>query len=443
MKKAKLPAITLSLALGTGNPYNMIMETVDEFDTIEVELDEFFKHKQGSRCKDEFLNTVTDEALDECTIPEINLNDSEGMSEDEAPQEKQSDSEGDDEDKLQFQYSTHDSKVKWNNMKPVLGERYESPHQLKLCLKNYSISRGYPIRFKKCDSVRLVAVCASDLEKFQCPFVVRASRMSTKRSFQIKKMVEQHTCVRNFRSVNLMDPTWIARQFLKEMIRKPNLKFKEMQAIIQIRFHCKVSWSKCYRAKCRAISLIDGKLSDHYVKVWDYGHELMRSNPGSTIQIFVTVNPDNTITFHRVYTCFKAIKEGWKVGCRRVIGLDGSFLKGQCKGELLTAIGRDANNHVYPIAWAVVENENKPNWQWFLELLHDDLELQGGLDLCVISDQHKVFSGIEFKNMFWTVAKSTVEGDFKLNMEKIREVNPAAYDHLMAKEHKSWCMAFF
>lgn len=373
------------------------METVDDFDTIDVELDEFFKHKQRSRCKDEFLNTLTDEALDECTIPEINLNDLEGMSEDEAPQEKQSDSEGDDEDKLQFQYSTHDSKVKWNNMKPVLGERYESPHQLKLCLTNYSISRGYPIRFKKCDSVRLVAVCASDLEKFQCPFVVRASWMSTERSFQIKKLVEQHTCIRNFRSANLMDPTWIARQFLKEMIRKPNLKCKEMQAIIQSRFHCKVSWSKCYRAKCRAISLIDGKLSDHYVKVWDYGHELMRSNPGSTIQIFVTVNPDNTTTFHRMYTCFKAIKEGWKVGCRRVIGLDGSFLKGQCKGELLTAIGRDANNHVYPIAWAVVEIENKPNWQWFLELLHDDLELQGGLDLCVISDQHKVmFSIISF-----------------------------------------------
>ncbi|CAH1423016.1 unnamed protein product [Lactuca virosa] len=211
------------------------METVDDFDTIDVELDEFFKHKQRSRCKDEFLNTLTDEALDECTIPEINLNDFEGMSEDEAPQEKQSDSEGDDEDKLQFQYSTHDPKVKWNNMKPVLGERYESPHKLKFCLTNYSISRGYPIRFKKCDSVRLVAVCASDPEKFECPFVVRASWMSTERSFQIKKMVEQHTCVRNFRSANLMDPTWIARQFLKEMIRKPNLKCKEMQAIIQSR----------------------------------------------------------------------------------------------------------------------------------------------------------------------------------------------------------------
>ncbi|XP_052620937.1 uncharacterized protein LOC128126840 [Lactuca sativa] len=218
------------------------------------------------------------------------------------------------------------------------------------------------------------------------------------------------------------------------MTRKPNLKCKEMQAIIQSKFHYKVSSSKCYRAKCMAISLIDGKLSDHYAKVWDYGHELMRSNPGSTVQIFVTVNPDNTTTFHRMYTCFKAIKEGWKLGCRRVIWLDGSFLKGQCKGELLTAIGRDANNHVYPIALAGLLEAVKvvlPHVEHRQCARH------------VYANFRKVFSGIEFKNMFWTVAKSTVEGGFKLNMEKIREVNPAAYDHLMAREPKSWCRAFF
>ncbi|CAI9274461.1 unnamed protein product [Lactuca saligna] len=80
MKKDRLPANTLSLALTT-----VIMETVDDFDTIDVELDEFFKHKEKSRCKDEFLNSLTDESLDEYTIPEINLNDFEGISEDEAP----------------------------------------------------------------------------------------------------------------------------------------------------------------------------------------------------------------------------------------------------------------------------------------------------------------------------------------------------------------------
>ncbi|CAI9299994.1 unnamed protein product [Lactuca saligna] len=45
--------------------------------------------------------------------------------------------------------------------------------------------------------------------------------------------------------------------------------------------------------------------------------------------------------------------------------------------------------------------------------------------------------------MFWTVAKSIVEGDFKLNIKTIREVNPATYDHLNAREPKYWCRVFY
>jgi len=33
--------------------------------------------------------------------------------------------------------------------------------------------------------------------------------------------------------------------------------------------------------------------------------------------------------------------------------------KGLTNGELLCALGRDANNQMYPIAWAVVERETK------------------------------------------------------------------------------------
>ncbi|CAI9273356.1 unnamed protein product [Lactuca saligna] len=138
-----------------------------------------------------------------------------------------------------------------------------------------------------------------------------------------------------------MGPTWLGNQFLKELIIKPKLKCKEMQVIIQSRFNYNVSWSKCYKAKCRVVSLIEGRLGDHYAKLWDYGGELLRSNPG------------------------------------------------QCKGELLTAIRRDANNQVYPIAWAVVDIENKLKWKWLLELITNDLELDGGRGMAVISDQHK------------------------------------------------------
>ena len=92
----------------------------------------------------------------------------------------------------------------------------------------------------------------------------------------------------------------------------------------------------------------------------------------------------------KVVYVFQGVKDGWIAGCRKVIGLDGCFITHTCKGQLLTAMGRDANNQMFPIAWAVVDVENKNNWCWFLSLLSDDLNLSNGLGLTVISDAHKV-----------------------------------------------------
>ncbi|KAL4357626.1 hypothetical protein AHAS_Ahas09G0205500 [Arachis hypogaea] len=43
-------------------------------------------------------------------------------------------------------------------------------------------------------------------------------------------------------------------------------------------------------------------------------------------------------------------------------------------GQLLTAIGRDSNDQMLPIAYAVVEAKTKDSWVWFLRHLADNLE---------------------------------------------------------------------
>ena len=178
---------------------------------------------------------------------------------------------------------------------------------------------------------------------------------------------------------------------MSQIANQPNLKLRDMVADIKKQFKTVVSIGQCRRARKWARDMIEGKLSEHYSKIWDYSNELLRSNPGSTCKVGVITNPDGKNYFQRFYICFEALSTGWKKACRKVIGLDGCFLKGEVKGELLTAIGRDANNQVYPIAWAVVDVESKPNWTWFLELLHEDLSLNNGRGLVVISDQHKVY----------------------------------------------------
>nr|GEZ35085.1 hypothetical protein CTI12_AA091940 [Tanacetum cinerariifolium] len=69
-------------------------------------------------------------------------------------------------------------------------------------------------------------------------------------------------------------------------------------------------------------------------------------------------------------------------------------------------MGRDANNQMYPIAWAVVRFENADNWGWFLHLLHDDLSLNDRNRITIISDSHKCYYMTENGWSFPVVSKS-------------------------------------
>jgi hypothetical protein len=88
-------------------------------------------------------------------------------------------------------------------------------------------------------------------------------------------------------------------------------------------------------------------------------------------------NPDLPPKFGRLYVSLAAMKRGFLEGCRPIIGVDGCFLKGPFKGQLLSAVGRDGNNNIYPIAFAIVEAEVKDSWVWFLETLVFDLGTHG------------------------------------------------------------------
>ena len=77
--------------------------------------------------------------------------------------------------------------------------------------------------------------------------------------------------------------------------------------------------------------------------------------------------------------------------CRPVISIDGTHLYGKYKGKLLIAIAIDANNEIFPLAFAVVDDETEVCWVWFLSCLRtaiQDVVPKSGI--CIISDRHRV-----------------------------------------------------
>ncbi|KAK3204368.1 hypothetical protein Dsin_018414 [Dipteronia sinensis] len=106
-------------------------------------------------------------------------------------------------------------------------------------------------------------------------------------------------------------------------------------------------------------------------------------------------------------------------------------------GQLLTAIGVDQNNQMYPVAYAMVESECREIWLWFLELLGTYLELNNSHGTVLITDKQKGLiyvigemfphsehqycvkyfynnfkashKGLMLKELMWGAAKSTVK----------------------------------
>jgi len=96
--------------------------------------------------------------------------------------------------------------------------------------------------------------------------------------------------------------------------------------------------------------------------------------------------------FKRCFISLKGAIDGFLRGCRPIIGVDGTHLKGPYKGVLFTAIGLDAENHCYPLAWAVVEFENNDSWGYFFTALLQILGAENHGKWTVLSDRCKVIS---------------------------------------------------
>jgi hypothetical protein len=91
------------------------------------------------------------------------------------------------------------------------------------------------------------------------------------------------------------------------------------------------------------MKIIYGDEIQKYNKLWDYPQELRTSNQGSTF--FLKLEGG---LFNQCYMSIDACKRGFLSGCRPLICLDGCHIKTKIGGQLLTAVGVDPNDCIYP-----------------------------------------------------------------------------------------------
>ncbi|KAG8368964.1 hypothetical protein BUALT_Bualt15G0101000 [Buddleja alternifolia] len=210
---------------------------------------------------------------------------------------------------------------------------------------------------------------------------------------------------------------WVVRRgwdlkFLKSerdkvtTIYNPNEGLESLKNKIRRDVQVECSMHKVYRAKRYALELLRGDVKEQYNRLYDYCATVVKHNPNSSMVLKI----DRSLTppvLERMYCCLSGCKEGLLDGCRLIIGLDGCFLKGLYKGQLLTAVGRDGNDNLVPIAYAMVEVEN--DRQKGLVKAVAKVAPRAEHRFCVrhmYNNFKATFKGVELKQLFWKTAST-------------------------------------
>ncbi|KAL0456480.1 UNVERIFIED_CONTAM: hypothetical protein Slati_0987200, partial [Sesamum latifolium] len=347
-----------------------------------------------------------------------------------------------------------------------IGMLFSNKKEFKKALQSYAIKTKRTVKFTKNDKVRIYAQCGNS----ECGWKMHAIKIKDEETFQINLLQSHHSCPEIF-NVKNMKTNWLKDKYLQKFKSDPKRCVKGFRVDIMNELRVNMSNNQAYRAKKAALKEIEGSPEWQYSRLWDYAAEIRETNPSSAV-IIGTDQQMRDERFNRFYVCFGALKPGFQVGCRPIIGVDGCHLKGPHGGILLTAIGVDPNNNLFPIAYAVVNKECRETWEWFLIVLNHDLNIVRDYEFTFMSDKekglmqalekvfpgsdhrccvrhlhnnfkHAGFRGQGFKIALWNAAKACTVGEWKMRMQEMKNLSQVGHDWFTDKPAVQWSRSHF
>ena len=194
--------------------------------------------------------------------------------------------------------------------------------EFKEALSKYEIKTRHQLKFTKNTKQYVRMQC----KKGKCPWKISGSFHRKTKVFQVIFLNDVHACSLVNYSRRLSSH-WLADYLLQKFHSIPSLKLHELQQLVKSDLKLEVTLSQCWRAKRVLIKKVKQNAKEEFKKLWSYVMELRNSNKGNTV--ILECNEDNC--FKRIYVAFECCKKGFLAGCRRVIGLDGAFLRGIMK----------------------------------------------------------------------------------------------------------------
>ncbi|XP_057426629.1 uncharacterized protein LOC130720062 isoform X2 [Lotus japonicus] len=373
-----------------------------------------------------------------------------------------------------FALSSNDEKYakgaqQWQNTITGVGQRFSGVHEFRESLRKYAIAHQFAFKYKKNDSHRVTVKCKAE----GCPWRIHASRLSTTQLICIKKMNPTHTCEGAFGTTgHQATRSWVA-SIIKEKLRDcPNYKPKDIVNDIKQEYGIQLNYFQAWRGKEIAKEQLQGSYKDAYSLLPLFCEKLMEFNPGS-LAVYTTKEDSS---FDRLFVSFHASLYGFQQGCRPLIFLDSIPLRSKYQGALLAATAADADDGVFPVAFAIVDVESDDSWHWFLLQLKSVLstscpitfvaDIENGLKnsipeifegsfhaYCLRYLTEQLFRDLKeqyshevkrlmIEDLYAAAYASKPEG-FQNCLESIKRISTEAYDWIIQSEPQYWTNSLF
>ncbi|XP_028771960.1 uncharacterized protein LOC114729154 [Neltuma alba] len=141
----------------------------------------------------------------------------------------------------------------------------------------------------------------------------------------------------------------------------------EIRRDLYRKYGVRLNYSQAYRGRERALREIHGRAQDSYMMIPWICERLIETDP-NTIAQWEGLDSNK---FERVFIAYGCLINGFLEGSRHIFYIDGCHVSGPYRGTLISANVYDADNELFPLAYAIVSGETYDDWAWFLQNVKD------------------------------------------------------------------------
>ena len=230
------------------------------------------------------------------------------------------------------------------------GAAFQSLKELKLIVRKFALEINFETHIVRSEASRYIIKCKDEHYNWRlCANPIGGG------FWKIKKLATSHECIGVHGSSNTSaNKTFVATEILELLRSQPDMTpiniTNEIQRIHRVEISYKVAWE----AQELARTIIHGTREESYAGMPSYCEQLLEANSGS----FIILKWTTTSQFHRLFLCYHASAKGF-AGCKPLRGIDGTHLRSRYQDILLIATATDVEGQLFPLAFSVVDIEDK------------------------------------------------------------------------------------